>query len=265
MGNYLKSFGRKSIVDNSTQTYLTPDISDTLNLDIEQIPLKNVFDSDASNFLVRTYENGKTTKQNAKQSVFKLVAVYKYKHKTDTYVSFDKSRGYTLKNSLVHTENNEFVFGINFLVSDIPYDVPCNNTKYSQKLNSYIMYFKCDKEKLTSDKVLCDFFTNNKITDKTRNDLFKLIPIVIEGNMMVKMATKDVPCLIGNKLLTQYVLDDNYLEINLNLTSSSLAVNILGLVFAFSDNTIMDLGFCLRNDKSDDFLCGCRFDKVSVL
>jgi hypothetical protein len=45
------------------------------------------------------------------------------------------------------------------------------------------------------------FFGND---DDFRNNRFKLIPKVVDGNMVVKMAVKDTPTLLGNKLKQYY-------------------------------------------------------------
>jgi hypothetical protein len=47
------------------------------------------------------------------------------------------------------------------------------------------------------------FFNGND--DEFRNNRFKLIPKVVDGNLMVKMAVKDTPTLLGNKLKQTYV------------------------------------------------------------
>ena len=46
------------------------------------------------------------------------------------------------------------------------------------------------------------FFNGND--DEFRNGRFKLIPKVVDGNLMIKMAVKDTPTLIGNKLKQYY-------------------------------------------------------------
>jgi hypothetical protein len=51
-------------------------------------------------------------------------------------------------------------------------------------------------------RVAYPFFYGND--DEFRNNRFKLIPKVIDGNMVVKMAVKDTPTLLGNKLKQYY-------------------------------------------------------------
>ena len=51
-------------------------------------------------------------------------------------------------------------------------------------------------------RVAKPFFNGND--DEFRNNRFKLIPKVIDGNMIIKMAVKDTPTLLGNKLKQYY-------------------------------------------------------------
>jgi Protein ENHANCED DISEASE RESISTANCE 2, C-terminal len=46
------------------------------------------------------------------------------------------------------------------------------------------------------------FFHGND--EDFRNNRFKLIPKVVDGNMIIKMAVKDTPTLLGNKLKQYY-------------------------------------------------------------
>jgi hypothetical protein len=64
------------------------------------------------------------------------------------------------------------------------------------------------------------FFGND---DEFRNNRFKLIPKIVEGNMVVKMAVKDTPTLIGNKLKQYYFKGDNYFELDIDIGSSQIA------------------------------------------
>lgn len=91
---------------------------------------------------------------------------------------------------------------------------------------------------------------------------------------MIKMAVKDTPTLLGNKLkqyyfkvsflcwLTQVILfdsskssypfycppwqGDNYFEIDVDVGSSSVARNVVGLAIGYSKAIVVDMGFCLQ-------------------
>ena len=56
------------------------------------------------------------------------------------------------------------------------------------------------------------FFDGND--DEFRNNRFKLIPKIVDGNMIIKMAVKDTPTLLGNKLKQYYYKDEHYFELD---------------------------------------------------
>jgi hypothetical protein len=71
---------------------------------------------------------------------------------------------------------------------------------------NFVVYLEGNKEVIEADtafgRIARPFFFGND--DEFRNNRFKLIPKIVEGNMMVKMAVKDTPTLIGNKLKQYY-------------------------------------------------------------
>ena len=68
-------------------------------------------------------------------------------------------------------------------------------------------------------KVARPFFNGND--DEFRDNGFKLIPKVVEGNYFIRMAVKDTPTLLGNKLKQYYYRGDNYFEVDVDVGSSA--------------------------------------------
>jgi hypothetical protein len=81
---------------------------------------------------------------------------------------------------------------------------------------SFVAYFQADKSKIDEDtpfgRVARPFFYGND--DEFRNNRFKLIPKVVDGNMIIKMAVKDTPTLLGNKLKQYYYKSEYYFELD---------------------------------------------------
>jgi hypothetical protein len=50
---------------------------------------------------------------------------------------------------------------------------------------------------------------------------------IVDGNMIVKMAVKDTPALLGNKLKQYYHKGDNYFEVDVDVGSSSIARSVM--------------------------------------
>lgn len=79
-----------------------------------------------------------------------------------------------------------------------------------------------------------------------RRNRFKLIPKIIEGNMVIKLAVKDTPTLLGNKIKNYYYKGENYFELDVDAGSSSVARNIIGLAIGYAKSIVVDMGFCLQ-------------------
>ena len=67
--------------------------------------------------------------------------------------------------------------------------------------------------------------------DIYRNRSFKLFPRMCKCSWAIKAAVGNKPALIGNnKLQLGYTRGKNYLEVDIDLSSSSIATHILGMV-----------------------------------
>eukprot|EP01033_Poteriospumella_lacustris_P000502 gene502-336_t len=119
---------------------------------------------------------------------------------------------------------------------------------------SFVVYFAGDKALIDADtpfgRVARPFFYGND--DEFRNNRFKLIPRIIDGNMIIKMAVKDTPTLLGNKLKQYYYRGDNYFELDVDVGSSSVARNVVGLAMGYSKAIVVDMGFCLQGNDEEE-------------
>eukprot|EP00602_Paraphysomonas_sp_CaronLab_P009173 CAMPEP_0185031902 /NCGR_PEP_ID=MMETSP1103-20130426/19612_1 /TAXON_ID=36769 /ORGANISM="Paraphysomonas bandaiensis, Strain Caron Lab Isolate" /LENGTH=598 /DNA_ID=CAMNT_0027567581 /DNA_START=465 /DNA_END=2261 /DNA_ORIENTATION=- len=204
------------------------------------LPLEMWGNPDSSTFRVRgsTYIQDKVKEASA-PAVFKLVAV-------DLFEVPD-----TTRNIAAHPRNRVFqalqrgedtwVFVVNIMVPGPPFI-------------SFVAYFEGDKKLFEEDtpfgRVAYPFFFGND--DDFRNNRFKLIPKVVDGNMVVKMAVKDTPTLLGNKLKQYYYRGDNYFELDVDVGSSSVAKHTVGIAIGYSKAIVVDMGFCLQgNDENE--------------
>jgi hypothetical protein len=83
-------------------------------------------------------------------------------------------------------------------------------------------------EKRATAILLKNFWTNPD--NNYRDDRCKLIPTIVEGNWGVKMAVGQKPVILGRKVDQEYHRGRGYLEIDINLSSSVIATQILGMV-----------------------------------
>ena len=73
-----------------------------------------------------------------------------------------------------------------------------------------------------------------------------MIPKIIDGNMIVKMAVKDTPAIIGNKLKNSYFRGENYFELDVDVGSSSVARNIIGIAMGYCKHLVVHMGFAFK-------------------
>ena len=93
------------------------------------------------------------------------------------------------------------------LPADSPTTPPSSSPHWAQLLTSF---WRCDQS-------FCD-------------DRFKLIHNIVNGSWAMKMAVGSKPALIGKKIRQRYFRGDHYFEVDIDLSSSMIATNILSLV-----------------------------------
>ena len=131
---------------------------------------------------------------------------------------------------------------------------------------SYVVYFvvptdeeraereaelaECDREARAKAFALLERFCSRETTDEWRNNRFKLVPLIVEGPWLVKKVTPSgVPALIGNKLTTTYHWGPNYLEIDVDITSSTAANSIWSIVNRTLSSLVIDLAFVIQGNE----------------
>jgi len=100
------------------------------------------------------------------------------------------------------------------------------------------------------------------------NTRMKLIPNVVESNWMVKMAIGQRPVILGNKLQQSYFRGDRYFEVDIDLSSSPVAAQVLGMVRGYSKEIVIDLGITIEGqieyELPEEILCQTRFHYVNL-
>lgn len=96
----------------------------------------------------------------------------------------------------------------------------------------------------------------------------KLIPSIEEGGWAIKMAVGQKPVLLGKKIHQAYHRGSNYLEIDIDISSSTIASNILGMVRGVSKDMVVDLGITIQGESEEELpevmLCQARFDHIDM-
>eukprot|EP00596_Hydrurales_sp_CCMP1899_P010073 CAMPEP_0119044170 /NCGR_PEP_ID=MMETSP1177-20130426/29212_1 /TAXON_ID=2985 /ORGANISM="Ochromonas sp, Strain CCMP1899" /LENGTH=580 /DNA_ID=CAMNT_0007013793 /DNA_START=607 /DNA_END=2349 /DNA_ORIENTATION=+ len=230
----------QSIVSNSKTEQVAQKVGTMATIPPPVLSPEYWADLDAASFRIRgqTYNQDRVKAASA-PSLFKLIAidVFDCPEPTFNIASHPNNRVH----QAMQRGEKTWVFVVNILIPGPPH-------------LSFVVYLEGDKAKIEEDtpfgRIAKPFFFGND--DNFRNNRFKLIPKIVDGNMIIKMAVKDTPTLLGNKLKQSYYKGENYFELDVDVGSSSVARNVVGLAIGYSKAIVVDMGFCLQGNDEDE-------------
>jgi len=215
---------------------------------VEHIPLRGY------NYLVDA------VKVKATRSLLKLVAVdtFSARKRVDHLSALPNSRSSIL--SKTHfTWNIVFqVPGAQFYFFSLYF---CAVSEVAQKLLSPRLFSDAQAQQLAMRegyppayvKLLRDFFFGP--SDAFRDERFKMVPAIQDGPWIVRNAVPNKPALIGKKLTHRYFRSDKlagYLELDMDISSSSIANRLTQLAIGYSTLLQCDLGFTLEGRTPEE-------------
>ncbi|KAG8496237.1 hypothetical protein CXB51_009469 [Gossypium anomalum] len=107
------------------------------------------------------------------------------------------------------------------------------------------------------DSPLLHNFVNGD--DAYRNSRFKLIPYISKGSWIVKQSVGKKACLIGHALEMNYFHGKNYLELGIDIGSSTVARGVVNLVLGYLNN------LANTEDELPEYLLGtCRLNHLDA-
>ncbi|KAG0457251.1 hypothetical protein HPP92_022103 [Vanilla planifolia] len=146
---------------------------------------------------------------------------------------------------------NEFFFIVNIQVP--------GSTTYSLAL-----YYMMDQP--AESVPLLERFV--KDDDSFRNSRFKLIPYISKGSWIVKQSVGKKACLIGQALEINYFRGQNYLELGVDIGSSTVARGVVSLVLGYLTNLVIEMAFLIQGNTEEElpeFLLGtCRLNHLDA-
>ena len=92
-----------------------------------------------------------------------------------------------------------------------------------------------------SSKLCYEFFFGNDNT--FRDNTFKLIPQIKEGNFMVRKAVGSTPAIMGNKIKQTYFQSERYFELMIDTGSSAVAAGVIRICNGYARTLVVDLAF----------------------
>ncbi|CAI9097478.1 OLC1v1033911C1 [Oldenlandia corymbosa var. corymbosa] len=124
----------------------------------------------------------------------------------------------------------------------IPFILVINLQVPAKPNYSLVLYYAADRP-VNKNSLLGRFVDG---TDMFRDSRFKLIPSIVEGYWMVKRAVGTKACLLGKAVTCKYVRQDNFLEIDVDIGSSSVARSVIGLVLGYVTSLVVDLAILIE-------------------
>ncbi|XP_071700093.1 protein ENHANCED DISEASE RESISTANCE 2-like [Rutidosis leptorrhynchoides] len=104
--------------------------------------------------------------------------------------------------------------------------------------------------------------------DAYRNARFKLIPRVSKGPWIIKQSVGNRPCLLGQILKIQYVRGNNYLELDIDVGSSTIAKKVANRVLSSFNNLIVEAAFLIQGNTLEELpehlLGTCRMSHIDI-
>eukprot|EP00850_Spirogloea_muscicola_P000115 SM000001S04517 [mRNA] locus=s1:651473:659263:- [translate_table: standard] len=123
-----------------------------------------------------------------------------------------------------------------------PFILVCNLQVPGKPNYSMVFYFASDRT-LRPGSLLQRFVDGDDIF---RNARFKLIPSIAQGAWVVKRAVGTKACLLGQAVTCRYHRHQNYLEIDVDIGSSSVARGVIGLVIGYVEALVVDLAIVIE-------------------
>ncbi|KAM6556495.1 hypothetical protein CsatB_003514 [Cannabis sativa] len=113
----------------------------------------------------------------------------------------------------------------------------------------YSMVFYFVTKELVPGSLLQRFVDGD---DDFRNSRLKLIPSVPKGSWIVRQSVGSTPCLLGKAVDCNYIRGPKYLEIDVDIGSSTVANGVLGLVVGVITTLVVDMAFLVQANSTDE-------------
>ncbi|RZC73944.1 hypothetical protein C5167_049424 [Papaver somniferum] len=113
----------------------------------------------------------------------------------------------------------------------------------------YSMVFYFVTKELVPGSLLQRFVDGD---DEFRNSRMKLIPSVPKGSWIVRQSVGSTPCLLGKAVDCNYIRGPTYLEIDVDIGSSTVANGVLGLVCGVITTLVVDMAFLVQGNTTDE-------------
>ncbi|XP_024005063.1 protein ENHANCED DISEASE RESISTANCE 2 [Eutrema salsugineum] len=113
----------------------------------------------------------------------------------------------------------------------------------------YSMVFYFVMKELVPGSLLQRFVDGD---DEFRNSRLKLVPLVPKGSWIVRQSVGSTPCLLGKAVDCNYIRGPTYLEIDVDIGSSTVANGVLGLVIGVITSLVVEMAFLVQANTPEE-------------
>jgi hypothetical protein len=113
---------------------------------------------------------------------------------------------------------------------------------------SLVLYYMANKR--LQDIPLLENFVRGD--NHYRDSRFKLCPHVAKGPWIVKQSVGKSACLIGEALDIAYHSSDNYMELDIDIGSSSVAKGVVNLVSGYVTKLVLEMAFLIQANTEEE-------------
>ncbi|XP_068316072.1 protein ENHANCED DISEASE RESISTANCE 2-like [Pyrus communis] len=128
-----------------------------------------------------------------------------------------------------------------------------------------LAFYYMIKTPLEETPLLHDFVNGD---DSYRNSRFKLIPYISKGSWIVKQSVGKKACLVGQALEVHYFRGKNYLELGVDVGSSTVARGVVNLVLGYLNNLVIEMAFLIQANTEEELpevlLGTCRINQLDA-
>lgn len=160
--------------------------------------------------------------------------------------------------SLARLNDQTPILVINFMIPGPPH-------------HSLVLYFTPeDTAKLAANAPFADLFHQffYGADDDFRSKRLKLIPRVVQGTWPIREGVGTTPAILGTKTYQKYFRGPQYLEVDYDIGSSTVAASVAKLLLGYSRDLIIDLAFVIEGKtrlELPERVLGCvRLDCIDL-
>jgi hypothetical protein len=228
----------------------------------QMLPPKFWSEPNATSFLIRgpNYFPSRTKVRSGPQA-FRLVGVELLKshgHEKLRHIGLSSFEKQGLYSGVGKSDEAPLIFIINFLIPGPPNF-------------SLVIYFTpehpAELKKNSAFADLChDFFRGPN--DEYRTKRLKLIPRVVQGTWSIREGVGSTPAILGTKVNHSYHRGKQYLEVDYDIGSSTVASGIVKMLLGYARDLVIDLAFVIEAQSSLELperVLGCvRLDGIDM-